>query len=131
MKKIDFDSFENALKTFESAIKNPPKSDLERDGIIQRFEYTFELSWKSIRKILLLKGRNEVSSSPKPLFRDAFEENIIYDIKPWFKYIDAKNKTSHIYNKEIADLVFKDIGTFAQDARLLLEKLNEHLKNNN
>ncbi|MBP9682513.1 MAG: nucleotidyltransferase substrate binding protein [Bacteriovorax sp.] len=46
MSKIDFTALDDALKTFEDAIKSPPKSELERDGVIQRFEYTFELCWK-------------------------------------------------------------------------------------
>jgi len=45
---INFNSLAEALKTFEDAIATPPKSDLERDGIIQRFECTFEHCWKFI-----------------------------------------------------------------------------------
>lgn len=128
MSNLDFTALESALKTFEEAIASNPISELEKDGTIQRFEYTFELCWKSIRKLLLELGRQEVSSSPKPLFRDAHQENLIQDINIWFKYIDARNRTSHTYNKKTAEQVYLEIENFGADARKLLEKLNERLK---
>lgn len=128
MSNIDFHALENALETFKEAIDSLPSSQLEKDGTIQRFEYTFELCWKSIRKLLLELGRQDVSSSPKPLFRDAHEEGLIKDINVWFRYIDARNRTSHTYNKQTAEQVFNEIKNFAGDAQKLLEKLNERLK---
>jgi len=68
---LDFTPLARALQTLQEAQARPPQNDLERDGVIQRFEYTFELCWKSIRKALLFFGRSEVSGSPRPLFRDA------------------------------------------------------------
>ena len=73
-------------------------------------------------------GRSEVSSSPRPLFRDAHQEGLIKDLDVWFAYIDARNRTSHTYNKKTADQVFQDIQSFASDARQLLDKINERLK---
>ncbi|MBT4791106.1 MAG: nucleotidyltransferase [Halobacteriovoraceae bacterium] len=128
MSKIHFQALNDALNTFEQAMLSPPKSELERDGVIQRFEYTFELCWKSIRKLLLELGRQDVSSSPKPLFRDAHQENLIGNIDTWFKYIDARNRTSHTYNQKTAEQVYDDIKAFGLDARALLEKLNDKLK---
>lgn len=128
MSKINFTALDDALKTFEDAIKSPPKSELERDGVIQRFEYTFELCWKSIRKLLLEQGRNDVSSSPKPLFRDAHQENFITELDCWFRYVEARNRTSHTYNKKTAEEVFADIQDFGINARKLLNKLNERNK---
>ena len=128
MAHIDFIALDSALKTFEEAIASNPTSQLEKDGTIQRFEYTFELCWKSIRKLLLELGRQDVSSSPKPLFRDAHSERLIKNIDIWFKYIDARNRASHTYNKKTADEVFNDIQDFAINSRALLEKLNERLK---
>lgn len=127
MSKIDFSALEKALKIFEEAIASNPTSELERDGVIQRFGYTFELCWKSIRKLLLDLGRQEVSSSPKPLFRDAHQENLIESLDTWFAFIDARNRSSHTYNKKTAEQVYNDIQGFGVEARKLLEKLNERL----
>ena len=73
-------------------------------------------------------GRQDVSSSPKPLFRDAHQEGLIKDISIWFKYIDARNRTSHTYNKKTAEQVYNDIKDFAGDALSLLENLKDRLK---
>lgn len=128
MSNIDFTALESVLKTFEEAIQKTSPTELERDGIIQRFEYTFELCWKSIRKLLLELGRESVSSSPKPIFRDAHQEGLISDLDTWFRFIDARNRSSHTYNKMTAQQVFEDIKDFSIHARKLLEKLNARLK---
>lgn len=125
--KINFNSLEEALITFEEAINSNPSSRLEKDGVIQRFEYTFELCWKAIRKILIEMGKNDVSSSPKPLFRNGFEEYFIEDLDVWFKYLDARNRTSHTYNQKTAEAVYRDIQDFGKNARKLLNNLKKSL----
>ncbi len=119
----DFTSLERALHSLQEAQLEPPRNDLERDGVIQRFEYTFELCWKSIRRALLFLGRSDVSGSPRPLFRDALEEQFIQDIEPWFGYLEARNTTSHIYNTDQAERVFNAIQGFPADAESLLRAL--------
>jgi nucleotidyltransferase substrate binding protein (TIGR01987 family) len=129
--EISFQPLEKALESLEKGIATKPSTDLERDGVIQRFEYTFELCWKSIRSLLLAMGRAEVSSSPKPLLRDALEENIIDDIKPWFAYLQARNHSTHTYNELNADDVYKLALQFPKAARQLLSQLkakNESIK---
>lgn len=126
--QINFKSLAAALSSFNEAIETKTKSVLERDGTIQRFEYTFELCWKSIRKLLLEMGRNDTSSSPKPLLRDAFEEGLISDLYIWFKFLYARNRTSHTYNLKTADEVYNDILDFGIQAQKLLDNLNKKLK---
>lgn len=128
MSKIGFTALDSALKKFEEAIQKVTVSELERDGVIQRFEYTFELCWKSIRKLLLELGRESVSFSPKPIFRDAHQEQLISDIDIWFQFIDARNRSSHTYNKKTAQQVFNDIQDFGIHARKLLENLDARLR---
>jgi nucleotidyltransferase substrate binding protein (TIGR01987 family) len=119
-KEIDFSSLEKALASLKQALEHPPKNDLERDGVIQRFEYTFELCWKFIRRSLLTMGRSEVSNSPRPLFRDAFEEHWISDPKPWFGFLEARNEITHTYDSRQADKVFQMAGQFPPYAESLL-----------
>jgi nucleotidyltransferase substrate binding protein (TIGR01987 family) len=122
---LDFTPLERALRSLQDAQAQPPRNELERDGVIQRFEYTFELCWKSIRKTLLFLGRAEVSGSPKPLLRDALEEHFIDDIEPWFTYLEARNTTAHIYNRDQAEKVFNAIRGFAAHAAALLKALQQ------
>lgn len=121
--KIDFEPLEKAIFTLDEALSKKNMNDLERDGAIQRFEYTFELSWKLIRKTLIALGRANVSSSPKPIFRDALEEGFVEDIKVWFKFLEARNLSAHIYDQDEADRVFKAAKEFLPQVKRVLEKL--------
>ncbi|MBI2605125.1 MAG: nucleotidyltransferase substrate binding protein [Deltaproteobacteria bacterium] len=122
-KTISFEPLEKALDSLKKAVATAPKNELERDGVIQRFEYTFEMAWKSIRKCLFELGRKEVSSSPKPVLRDALEENLISDIQQWFEFLEARNFTSHTYNELSANEVYSRAKDFPPVAETLLEKL--------
>lgn len=51
-----FENYKKALSLLEEACKNPPISLLEQDGVIQRFEYTFELAWKVLQDLFLYRG---------------------------------------------------------------------------
>jgi len=123
---IDFSSLIRAIESLESALEAPPRNDLERDGVIQRFEYTFELCWKMIRRVLLAQGRNQVSASPRPLLRSALSEGYIDDILVWFAFLEARNSISHAYNAQFADEVYKKVCGFPVTARALLTKLQQH-----
>lgn len=125
IKNLDFENFENALKTLEQALSKDNLSELERDGVIQRFEYTFELAWKMIRKTLVALGRNDVSSSPKPVLRSAMEEGLIGDVKKWFGFLEARNLSTHIYSQEESDKVFNAAKDFLQAATGLLKQLKD------
>lgn len=123
IENLDVSSYEKALKTLEDAIKKGDLSELERDGTIQRFEYTFELAWKMMRKALLALGRAEVSASPKPVIRDAVEEGLIDDVKQWFAFLESRNLSTHIYSQQEAESVYRSAKTFLPYALLLLKKL--------
>lgn len=128
--ELDLTSLKDALEQLEKATWSKPRNDLERDGVIQRFEYTFELCWKMIRKYFLVMGRPEVSASPKPLLRDAFSEGLIESdesLERWFAFLAARNETSHIYDKKIAEDVFQKAEGFAAFARKLVFQLDAKL----
>ncbi len=70
-------TFEQALSTFKVALLSQP-SELERDGAIQRFEYCFDLSWKTLKRFLEKRGLMDLNS-PRSVFAPAYAENIIND----------------------------------------------------
>ena len=118
------EAFRRALATLEAAFSAPPRNDLERDGAIQRFEYTFELAWKAIRKHLLWLGRADVSGSPKPVLRDGHEEGLIDSVDEWFAYVEARNTTVHVYDPPRAEEVFAAASRFVAAACELLRRLD-------
>ncbi len=128
-KKISFKNFEDALKTLEEALEHPPNSELERDGVIQRFEYSFEMAWKAVQKFLKEQGKPEVSGSPKPILRDALEEHLISNLDLWFDFLKARNNSTHTYNQMAAEDVYRFAIRFPEVARELLANLNKKSQN--
>lgn len=117
--------FEDALETLRKAVERPPASELERDGVIQRFEYSFEMAWKSIRAVLAALGRAEVSGSPRPLLRDAHQEGWIQDLDEWFRFLDARNESTHSYHQLTANEVHQAAIRFPKAAGELLGRLKD------
>jgi len=102
-----YNSYCKALKTLESAVElsnTRPLSDLEEQGLIQGFEFTFELAWKLLRDYLNAKGFSDIHGS-KDTFRLAFAENIITNGKLWMAMIEDRNRTSHTYDEAVADAI--------------------------
>lgn len=113
--------FEKALQTLKAAMQKGQLSDLERDGAIQRFEFCVELAWKSSKRKL---EQNSIEvDSPRDVFRKAASLGWISDATPWFKFLEARKKTSHSYREEIAKEIFALIPEFINLADGLLSKL--------
>ena len=84
--------------------------DIIKEGIIQRFEYTHELSWKVMKDFLEDVGEVKMYGS-KDATKEAFAAELITDGDVWMDMIKSRNKTSHTYNEEVADEIFKNIIT--------------------
>ncbi len=99
--------------------------DAIRSGAIQHFEFTYELSWKFIKRRLEADvGRSSVDGvSRRDLFRIAAENGLIEDVDPWFQYHVARNETSHTYDPVVAARVYAVSLVFAADAARLLAVL--------
>lgn len=74
---------------------NEAKTELNRDGVIQRFEFTFELFWKSLRLILLHEGFE--CRSPRSCIKEAYRVGFVVDGEIYLDMLDDRNRTSHIY----------------------------------
>lgn len=121
---------EKALKTLEEALRDfsQKKDDLlVRDGVIQRFEYSFELATKTLERILKqVDTKNEFDLAfYKPMIRMAAQKGLIDSPEAWFEFKKARNKTSHAYDEDIAQEVFNQIPTFLEAAKKLLMKLKD------
>ena len=95
-----------------------------RDGAIQRFEFTAELAWKTAREYLLQQQVQEINN-PKAVLREAWKNKLIADEAGWLQLLQDRNITSHIYDEQDADEVFRRI--CGQHIRLL-EQLAEVLR---
>ena len=97
---------EKAYKSLNIACEKS-KNDIERDGTIQRFEFTFELFWKTLKIIMDYYGVD--CNSPKICIKEAFRNKFIEDDEIFLDMLEDRNKTSHIYKEEVADEIFERI----------------------
>ena len=81
--------------------------DLYKDGVIQRFEFTYELLWKTIK--IYLEDQGIIVRSPRENFKEAFRLNLIEDEKLFLDMLKDRNDTTHIYNKETTEDIFNRI----------------------
>lgn len=100
-----FDNFQKAFFLLKEALEGKPineYSKLEQEGIIQRFEYTFELAWKTIKDKLFYEGYDE--KTPRSVIRRAFEVEFISedDTEIWLDSLDKRNILSHTYDEDAA-----------------------------
>lgn len=123
-KRLDFSPLHKALASLERAIAMP-KDEFIRDSVIQRFEYTYELCWKLLKRHLEQdEGPDSVDRlTRKELFRLAAEKGLIDDVAAWFAYHAHRNETSHTYHEETAERVYEAACRFAPDAARLLAAL--------
>src|SRR3989304_9371074 len=114
---IKLDDLKSALKSLEDGVNNT-KDDLDRDGVIQRFEFTFELLWKVIQEYAKYKGLEVVS--PRDAFRVAGDLGLITDPSVWFDFLKDRNLTTHLYSEKDAAEIFSHIPSFISETERLI-----------
>lgn len=107
--EIDISSLIKAQEKLGAALK-APKSELNRDAAIKRFEFTIELSWKTMKKILAKRG--SFINSPKPIIRESAKEKLLDDVESWFLFLEYRNRTSHTYDETVADELYDKLTDF-------------------
>ena len=135
MKKFDdkLEKLNMALESLEDMIEfsNTANIKLEkldeaiRDSIIKKFEYTFELTWKTIKAYLEEEGYEEIAS-PKKTLKQAFEMGLIKDKEIWSNMLEARNSTANTYDEEKA-VYYEDVikSKYINMIKQLVQKLNE------
>ncbi|MCF0056624.1 nucleotidyltransferase substrate binding protein [Dyadobacter sp. CY356] len=106
-----FQNFNKAFTKLESAILVLEKtglSELEREGLIQRFEYTHELAWNVMKDFFEMKGTSTIMGS-RSATREAFKKGLIIDGENWMDMINSRNLTTHTYNEEVVDEITNKI----------------------
>ena len=131
---LDLSSLEKAVLSLDESVteyKKNPKNRFVRDANIQRFEYTYELSYKMLKRYLEISEPNaeEIDQMSFPnLIRTASERGLVqngWDV--WKIYRDARNITSHTYNEEKAIQICIIIPQFLDETKHLLFQLQKHI----
>ena len=108
-KKLDErkSDFSKALKRLEEALEKDLSDDLILDGIIQRFEFTFEQACKVMKLYLEDQGILDEALAPRSTIRCAYKHNLIKDGDVWIEMMLDRNRTSHMYDEEVAISIVK------------------------
>ena len=103
-----FSNLKKAFQKLKEAVEIESLSELESEGLIQRFEYTYELAWKTLQDLLEAKGYLDVKG-PTPVIQQSFQDGYIVDGDGWMKLKKSRENTSHTYNKEVAKEIVETI----------------------
>lgn len=112
--------YNNALTRLKEGLEKSADDDLYIDGILQRFEFTFELAWKTMKDYLEYQGIIPKIGSPREIIKNGFEEGIIENGEEWIKMMLSRNTLSHIYDEATSKKIYDEI---KNEYVMLLEKL--------
>ena len=121
-----FTNFEKSYKSLSKYIDKAIETELERAGIIQLFEISFELSWKLMKDYL--EFQQLIVKSPREAIKQAYQIELIDDGHIWIDALADRNLTVHTYDEELAKKMVEDISTiYYPQLKKLYEKLAKEL----
>jgi nucleotidyltransferase substrate binding protein (TIGR01987 family) len=106
-------NFSIALEQLSMAVElagQRPLSDLEKQGLIQAFEFTHELAWNVMKDYFAYQGNPSITGS-RDAVRESFNKGIVTDGEGWMEMIKSRNQSSHTYNKKVAEEIADKIVT--------------------
>lgn len=111
--KQRFQNFDRAFLLLREALERKPEalSLLEKEGVIQRFEYTFELAWKTLKDYLEESGLVIAPVTPREVIKQAFAAKVLSDGQVWINMLDHRNLLSHTYDVSVFEQAVQAIAT--------------------
>ena len=103
-----FINFAKAFKQLERFNEAESLNEMEKQGLIKAFEYTYELSWKTLQDFLKEKGYIGIVG-PKPVIEQSFQNGYISNGHGWMRMHKSRNLTSHTYDEQTAEEIIKNI----------------------
>jgi nucleotidyltransferase substrate binding protein (TIGR01987 family) len=115
-----FVNFTKALKSLKNGVESNPTSDLELEGVIQRFEFTWELAWQTLQDVLVKRGITTIKG-PNPVVQEAGNLQIITNLVEWDNMRRDRNRASHTYDAVMVNEIVNKIKSDYLDLFLDLE----------
>jgi nucleotidyltransferase substrate binding protein (TIGR01987 family) len=103
-----FSNYKKALSQLQKFIDKGELSELEEQGLVKAFEYTYELAWNTLKDFLEYRGQTGIYGS-RDAIRKAFELDLINDGESWMDMLESRNQTSHTYNEETAEEICRAV----------------------
>ena len=122
--KQRFQNFEKAFNFLKNATERPFLDELQAAGLIQSFEFTFELAWKTLKDYLELKGFP--LQYPRDVIKQAFQTHLIQNGELWLEMLEKRNELTHTYDEKHTK---KSVATIRDRYFPELKQVYESLKN--
>jgi nucleotidyltransferase substrate binding protein (TIGR01987 family) len=120
--QIKLTKFREVLVALEAIYLKPETKDRAYiDATIQRFEFTFELSWKFLKDYFA--EREVILNYPKEVLKEAYAVRLINNEPLWLQMLYDRNMTAHAYDEDLADEIYARIRNYVPEFRLLLQNL--------
>jgi nucleotidyltransferase substrate binding protein (TIGR01987 family) len=120
-----FDDLARSLDRLGEALTVGAEEPLAIDGTVQRFEFTFELFWKVVRRLLALQGVD--ANSPKAVLQKAYRLGWLDDEQEWLDVLKDRNLTSHTYREALALEIYSRIPAHHAAMRTAFDRLRDQL----
>lgn len=125
----NFGNAVNRLNEANVAYKKNSDNDIYQDALIKRFEFTFELAWKTLREFMLDQGYSLEILSPKGVISFAWREGIISNEELWLDMLQSRNLSAHDYGRELsADIADKISNRYCKELTALKKYIADSLK---
>ncbi|MBK9192693.1 MAG: nucleotidyltransferase substrate binding protein [Crocinitomicaceae bacterium] len=102
--KQRFQNFEKAFHNLKEAVALENPSNVEKAGLIQFYEFTFELAWKTMKDFL--ESRNVECKFPRDVIKEAFSYQLVQDGDVWMDMLEKRNLMAHTYDEKNSELAF-------------------------
>ncbi|MFZ0456377.1 MAG: HI0074 family nucleotidyltransferase substrate-binding subunit [Ignavibacteriaceae bacterium] len=123
--KYSFRKLNDAEKKLDEGLRKA-KDQLDQDGVIQRFEFTFELLWKTLK--LFMADQGVITRSPKEALKEAFRFGLIKDESIFLDMLEDRNQASHIYSEDLSNKIFERIkNKYSKAFKVLLKELSKYI----
>ncbi len=117
---INLEKLKKAQSIFEEFRQNM-KTERDKAGATQAFEFCYELAWKIMKRALSSRGLE--AESPKDVFRKAAKDKIIYNPEIWFEFQKKRNLTVHIYEYENLEIIISSFDDFSRELSDLISRI--------
>ena len=118
----NIESLGKALSQLENALQEP-SNPIVRDASIQRFEFSYELCWKTL-KIYLEEMHGIRAVSPRLVFKEAFALDLLENEDIFIEMIETRNTLSHTYNEDQAQSIYLKCGEYLKEMKTVVQNLN-------
>lgn len=123
-----FNDYKKAVERLSEVLEADLQNEFIYDAAIQRFEFTYELSWKLIKGFLSYGGITEVLT-PREVFKEAFSVGLIPEGQKWIEMLKDRNLTSHVYDEEMAKDIYVRVKSIYMELFIaLVKKIEVELK---